>query len=949
MILDITRHETLKNTNDKIKYVVHIADIHVHKTNDRHDEYMLVFNRLCDDLVSKGYNNSNSVIVCCGDVFHDKHQLSPYSVGCVKEFATMLNKITDLIVITGNHDLNMNNSEDLDSLSVTIGKNFSAGKDIQNKVYVLKDEGHYEYQNICFSMTSMFSTEVLKCDIETDKIKIALFHGTLNKSVTFYGHEFNNDIEKKYFKVSDFDEIYDFTLLGDIHKFQKMSDKCVYAGSLIQQDRGESLDNHGYVLLDLEKKTFEMNEIKNDYGLINAIIEKNGDITMPKNLPQNLDIKIINKCDNNNNEQLNKIYEDLNNLGIIVTKKQEYNDYTDKGFNNKIKINNNELINMENNEHVINNIMNSMEDENISNEIKDMLRTKIMDMLINDIKYNYSCECKKIELIELKFDNVLIYGEGNYIDFNKKFNGFVCLSSDNYSGKSCLIDAILLSIYGECERVQTKGNCINFNKEYCDTKITLKVNDDIFTILRHIKHKNKTNSVTETIKIFKNDKNVSRGDLTISKKYINENICLYEDLLLTSIVLQNNELNFINMKSNDRKKFLCKMANINIFTKIVDATKSRIRVCGMVKKNTINEIEKKYSEYYENAMIINNIENNINAKIKNINANINENDKKIIELNNENNILINKKYINDNKIGDIKIIQNMEKKYNIVSIDDIINKIEQNKCDIDKLITEKNIINSTNNDLIEEQKKYNKEKNENNIKNITNNFIIGKILKEDKIDKYINELNNYKNKIEINEKIMRELTDKIKKFNKKRVITCDTLFDNIEYEKNKNNIVKYANDIKNYIKDYENCLIQKKNCEETIKYINDPNDEIKKYINNIKNYKKEYEKYVRYNCENSKDQMNCTKDLKDEMEKLKRQIFNVDIKNIKTKKEVDNAKEKINVLKKKIINLKYEVNEETSEMYKKEYDEYNEKMKKFNFNKNKINEFEDDNKIINIS
>ena len=60
---------------------------------------------------------------------------------------------------------------------------------------------------------------------------------------------------------------FDMALLGDIHKRQTIGgDHIAYAGSMIQQNHGESLDKHGYLLWDVPTRTFEEFNIPNDYG-----------------------------------------------------------------------------------------------------------------------------------------------------------------------------------------------------------------------------------------------------------------------------------------------------------------------------------------------------------------------------------------------------------------------------------------------------------------------------------------------------------------------------------------------------------------------------------------------------------------------------------------------------------------------------------------------------------
>ena len=57
--------------------------------------------------------------------------------------------------------------------------------------------------------------------------------------------------------VDDFKE-FDYTLLGDVHERQFLKDNIAYCGSLIQQNFGEDIDNHGLIKWDLINKTSRM-------------------------------------------------------------------------------------------------------------------------------------------------------------------------------------------------------------------------------------------------------------------------------------------------------------------------------------------------------------------------------------------------------------------------------------------------------------------------------------------------------------------------------------------------------------------------------------------------------------------------------------------------------------------------------------------------------------------
>ncbi len=105
----------ISDTNKIIKYLIHLADIHIRRTNERLEEYKEVFSNLEKDLLDRDLNPDNSLIIVCGDIFHDKELLSPISVELCKYFFNMLSNITNIIVIPGNHDI-VENNQDINSL-----------------------------------------------------------------------------------------------------------------------------------------------------------------------------------------------------------------------------------------------------------------------------------------------------------------------------------------------------------------------------------------------------------------------------------------------------------------------------------------------------------------------------------------------------------------------------------------------------------------------------------------------------------------------------------------------------------------------------------------------------------------------------------------------------------------------------------------------------------------
>jgi len=60
-------------------------------------------------------------------------------------------------------------------------------------------------------------------------------------------------------------------MMGDIHKRQTFGEgyeHVAYAGSMIQQNHGEMLENHGYLIWDVPTRSFTEHHIHNDYGFL---------------------------------------------------------------------------------------------------------------------------------------------------------------------------------------------------------------------------------------------------------------------------------------------------------------------------------------------------------------------------------------------------------------------------------------------------------------------------------------------------------------------------------------------------------------------------------------------------------------------------------------------------------------------------------------------------------
>jgi DNA repair exonuclease SbcCD nuclease subunit len=189
-----------------IDKIYHIADVHIRNLK-RHSEYKEVFIRLKEYISST--KTPNSIIYLAGDIVHAKTDMTPELIQAVQEFFKMMADELPTILITGNHDCNLNNKNRLDALSPIV----NALK--HPNLFYLKDSDVYEIADKHFAVMSVFDKAVdyIKADSFNAPYKIALHHGSVNNAYTDVGFR----LENKHVNNDTFAG-YDLVLLGDIHK-----------------------------------------------------------------------------------------------------------------------------------------------------------------------------------------------------------------------------------------------------------------------------------------------------------------------------------------------------------------------------------------------------------------------------------------------------------------------------------------------------------------------------------------------------------------------------------------------------------------------------------------------------------------------------------------------------------------------------------------------------------
>lgn len=243
--------------------VVHMADIHI-RTFRMHDEYKDSFNHLLIDLREqlKDFSRDEIRIVIAGDLVHQKIVISNEQLILGTWLIKELEKIGPVVIIAGNHDMLESNKDRMDSITPMI--QFLP----DSNVTYFKESKCYLDENIVWCVYSIFE-ENKRPDIEAarkefgqDKLYIGLFHGPIIGTSTDIGYVIDHGAGLEIFDGLD------ICMCGDIHKRQLINHNgipIVMPSSLIQQNYGENLSNHGYLIWDANDKTFIERNVRNDY------------------------------------------------------------------------------------------------------------------------------------------------------------------------------------------------------------------------------------------------------------------------------------------------------------------------------------------------------------------------------------------------------------------------------------------------------------------------------------------------------------------------------------------------------------------------------------------------------------------------------------------------------------------------------------------------------------
>ena len=534
-----------------INKIYHIADVHIRNVK-RHKEYRQVFKRLYSYI--KKTKSENDIIYVAGDIVHAKTDMSPELVDLTSEFFANLADLLPTIVILGNHDCNLNNNYRLDALTPIV-------KAIKHKnLHYLKDNGVYDIQGVHFNVMAVDEKPakyIHAKDFEGD-YKIALHHGSVHNASTDAGFTLSNT-----HVTTDMFIGHDLVLLGDIHKPQYLDNEktIAYAGSLIQQNHGETL-GHGIMVWDLATKQSEFVEIPNDYGYYTYEIDNGKIVNQNPKVPKKPRLRL--KVKDTDSGTLKQIIADIRSkYRVQDISIQKINALNTTDAQNKINFGNVRDVEWQNG--VITDYLSdeyALDDE-LLDTVRHINRIVHSKLPANTLTRNITWTPKRFE-----FSNMFSYGEDNDVDFTNMLGSYG-LFAPNASGKSTLLDAIAFCCFDRCSRTKKAAHVLNNKKSRFHCKFEFELGKYSYFIER-VGKKNNRGHVKVDVNFWRVDKdgnteNLNGDQRDTTNKSIRQYLGSYEDFVLTALSLQNNNTGFIDKTQRERKDLLSQFLDIDIF------------------------------------------------------------------------------------------------------------------------------------------------------------------------------------------------------------------------------------------------------------------------------------------------------------------------------------------------------------------------------------------------
>lgn len=425
---------------------------------------------------------------------------------------------------------------------------------------------------------------------------------------------------------------------------RKKNPLSVYCGSLIQQNHGEDLNGHGYVIWNLKTKAFKQVDIHNEYGFYTIDINRGKLVTDIKDIPSKVRLRV--KCFETIASEVKSVISEIKKLTEIIEVTYVRVDSEQKVDQNKLSqkdLNLSELSSVEYQNKLIRSFLtNKFSKQSIDEDM--FSRVFKINKLYNEsidkdkIVRNIRWKPKKFE-----FSNMFSYGEDNVIDFTN-MKDVVGIFAVNASGKSSILSALSFCIFDKCDRAFKASHVLNSQKMSFSCKFNFEI-DGVDFFIKRIGTADKKGNVKVDVKFWKlvNGKVVElNGEARRSTNdLIRDYLGTYEDFILTVLSIQNNKLGtFVDMGQSERKDLLSQFMGLNLFDELNKPATEKLKELEMevkfLQKNQsaedISDIEAKILTYSNKCKELSEEKDSLNVNREKLNNTVIELTEKLVKL-----------------------------------------------------------------------------------------------------------------------------------------------------------------------------------------------------------------------------------------------------------------------------------------------------------------------------
>lgn len=556
--------------------IAHISDIH-YRPLSRHAEYRQVFSSFAESCWQK----SVEAIVVVGDIYHCKTTgITAEYIDELSWWVRTLASVAPLHLTLGNHDFNLSNKSRQDAVSPIISS-LSNDASIENPVRLYKESGVYPLDkstNLCvYSLFDEHKWDNVKP--EPGKKNVAIYHGPVDKAVTETGWRLTSGVSTDMFKS------YDVCLLGDIHKqqflgYREQGDQQVpwigYPGSTVQQNYAEDLD-HGYLLWDLKERGHRVEFVKLPNPKPFVTVAWDGKIDAVS-IPDGARVKVKHQGPLSQHDIRRAVehFKDKFSAAEVIFSADRYE--TSQEIVRR-------SAHVKQNLHDVDTLMGLLEKHsNFSsfagidwNEARAAVTSYIANLAPDE---QVSSRNTKWSIKDLKFDNILGYGEGNSVKFSD-LEGLVGVFGPNRVGKSSIIAALTYCLFNSSDRGPLKNlQFVNVRKPHAYARAVISIGNDDYVVERQtVRQQNKKDETGVTSVNFYKMVDGEAVDLngeqrSDTDKLIRSLIGSSDDFMMMSLSTQGDIDRFIREGSSHRKQVLTRFLDLDFMDRLLEQAKS---------------------------------------------------------------------------------------------------------------------------------------------------------------------------------------------------------------------------------------------------------------------------------------------------------------------------------------------------------------------------------------